>query len=127
MVPRRSIGDRIGEPDDNRYLPDQRQYQPQRRAMVLFRRLGTEGRVAEVSALKQSSLTYVVALLLILGGCAGRPDGVDPVRQFDVQRYEEKWFEIMGLDHSFERGLTNVTATNTLSDKGSVGFLNKGS
>ena len=94
--------------------------------MVLFRRGGTEGRMAGVSAVKQSSLTYVVALLLILGGCTGHPDGVDPVRPFDVQRYGGKWFEIMRLDHSFERGLTNVMATYTLRDDGSVGVLNKG-
>ena len=94
--------------------------------MVLFRRGGAEGRMAEVSAVKQSCLTYVVALLLILGGCTGRPDGVYPVRPFDVQRYEGKWFEIMRLDHSFERELTNVTATYTLRDDGSVGVLNKG-
>ena len=94
--------------------------------MVLFRRGGTEGRMAEVSAVKQSSLMYVVALLLILGGCTGRPDGVYPVRPFDVQRYESKWFEIMRLDHSFERELTNVTATYTLRDDGSVDVLNKG-
>ena len=35
--------------------------------------------------------------------------------------------KIMRLDHSFERGLTNVTATYTLHDDGSVGVLNCGS
>ena len=76
--------------------------------------------------MKQSSLTFVVVLLVILGGCTGRPDGVEPVRPFDVQRYGGEWFEIMRLDHSFERGLTNVTATYTLRDDGSVGVLNRG-
>ena len=76
--------------------------------------------------MKQSSLTFVVALLVVLGGCASRPDGVEPVRPFDVQRYKGEWFEIMRLDHSFERGLTNVTATYTLRDDGSVGVLNRG-
>jgi apolipoprotein D and lipocalin family protein len=82
--------------------------------------------MAEVSPVKQSSLTFVVVLLVILGGCTGRPDGVEPVRPFDVQRYGGEWFEIMRLDHSFERGLTNVTATYTLRDDGSVGVLNRG-
>ena len=65
-------------------------------------------------------------LLLLVSGCTGKPDGVVPVSSFDVQRYKGEWFEIMRLDHSFERGLTNVTATYTLRDDGSVGVLNRG-
>ncbi len=67
-----------------------------------------------------------VGLLLLVGGCTGTPDGVVPVSPFDAQRYKGEWFEIMRLDHSFERGLTNVTATYTLRDDGSVGVLNRG-
>ena len=59
-------------------------------------------------------------------GCTGRPDNVEPVRPFDVQRYTGEWFEIMRLDHSFERGLSNVTASYTLRDDGSLGVLNRG-
>jgi apolipoprotein D and lipocalin family protein len=51
---------------------------------------------------------------------------VEPVRPFDVQRYKREWFEIMRLDHSFERGQTNMTATYTLHDDGSVGVPNRG-
>ena len=94
--------------------------------MVLSGRRGAEGRMAEVILVKQFSLTFVLALLVILGGCTNRPDGVEPVRPFDVQRYKGEWFEIMRLDHSFERGLTNVTATYTLRDDGSLGVLNRG-
>lgn len=82
--------------------------------------------MAKVSPVKQSSLTFVVALLVILGGCTSRPDGVEPVTPFDISLYQGVWYEIMRLDHSFERGLTNVTATYTLRDDGSVGVLNKG-
>jgi len=67
-----------------------------------------------------------MVLLAALAACTGRPDGVEPVRPFDVQRYKGEWFEIMRLDHSFERGLTNVTAAYTLRDDGSVGVLNRG-
>jgi apolipoprotein D and lipocalin family protein len=63
---------------------------------------------------------------LLLVGCTGRPDGVDPVHPVDARRYAGEWFEIMRLDHSFERGLGNVTATYTLRDDGSVGVLNRG-
>jgi apolipoprotein D and lipocalin family protein len=61
---------------------------------------------------------FLISLIaaFVLAGCAGKPDGVDPVRPFDVQRYAGEWFEIMRLDHRFERGLTNVTATYTLRE-----------
>ena len=66
------------------------------------------------------------AILLVVSGCTGKPDGIDPVRPFDINRYSGEWFEIMRLDHTFERGLTNVTATYTPRDDGSVGVLNRG-
>src|SRR4029434_301344 len=74
----------------------------------------------------RSALAVCFVMLLVLAGCTGRPDGVEPVRPFDVQRYKGEWFEIMRLNHSFERGLMNVTATYTLRDDGSVGVLNRG-
>jgi len=64
--------------------------------------------------------------LLFLTGCTGRPDGVEPVTSFDINRYTGVWYEIMRLDHSFERGLTNVTATYELRNDGTVGVLNRG-
>ncbi|WP_368413516.1 lipocalin family protein [Dongia sp.] len=82
--------------------------------------------MAEVSAVKRSIPTFLLVLLIVFGGCTGRPDGVEPVHPFDIQHYKGEWFEIMRLDHSFERGLTNVTATYTLRDDGSVDVLNKG-
>jgi hypothetical protein len=39
------------------------------------------------------------------------PDGMTPVTPFDLTRYEGKWYEVARLDHSFERGLTDVSAT----------------
>jgi len=65
-------------------------------------------------------------LLFSLTGCTGKPDGIEPIQSFDVNRYASEWFEIMRLDHRFERGLTNVTATYTLKADGSVDVLNRG-
>lgn len=48
-------------------------------------------------------------MLLILG-CTSIPDGLTPVSDFDVNCYLGIWHEIARFDHSFERGLTNVTA-----------------
>lgn len=82
--------------------------------------------MAEIGTLKRAKLALVATLLVILSGCTGRPDGVEPVTAFDINRYQGVWYEVMRLDHSFERGLTNVTATYKLRDDGSVGVLNRG-
>jgi len=64
--------------------------------------------------------------LLGLAGCTGIPQGLDPVKDFDVNRYLGTWYEIARLDHSFERGLNNVTADYTLRSDGGIDVLNKG-
>lgn len=75
--------------------------------------------------MKLRSILAAIALLA-LAACTGRPEGVEAVRGFDVTRYGGQWFEIMRLDHRFERGLTNVTATYTLRPDGSIGVVNRG-
>ena len=66
------------------------------------------------------------ALLLLLFGCAGIPEGVKPVDNFKLERYLGTWYEIARLDHSFERGLTQVTASYSMRDDGGVRVLNRG-
>jgi apolipoprotein D and lipocalin family protein len=68
---------------------------------------------------------YLVVFLL-LTGCLGKPDGVEPVGNFELQKYLGKWYEIARLDHSFERGLSQVTANYSLRDDGGVKVLNRG-
>jgi apolipoprotein D and lipocalin family protein len=67
-----------------------------------------------------------IVLLWLLGGCAGIPDNVQPVDNFRLEKYLGKWYEIARLDHSFERGLTGVTADYSLRDGGGVRVLNRG-
>ncbi len=62
----------------------------------------------------------------VLSGCVSVPSGVKPVENFDVTRYLGTWYEIARLDHSFERGLTNVSATYTPRPDGGITVLNKG-
>lgn len=74
-------------------------------------------------------LPATVALLCVsalLGGCLGMPDGVKPVSGFQLDRYLGKWYEIARLDHSFERGLEQVTAEYSLRENGSVKVVNRG-
>ncbi len=68
-----------------------------------------------------------LAACLLGAGCAiSLPSGVQPVQDFDIDRYQGKWYEIARLDHSFERGLDNVSATYTLRKDGGVDVLNRG-
>lgn len=69
---------------------------------------------------------FLLAALLLLGGCVSLPDKVQPVRNFELERYLGKWYEIARLDHSFERGLTRVSADYSLRPDGSVRVLNRG-
>lgn len=69
----------------------------------------------------------VLSLLLWLGACAVTPpEGVTPITGFDLNRYLGRWYEIARLDHSFERGLSNVSATYSLREDGGVKVLNRG-
>ena len=63
---------------------------------------------------------------LLLAACTGVPEGVKPITGFDLQRYLGTWHEIARLDHSFERGLTQVTAEYSLRDDGGVKVINSG-
>ncbi|MBR9876414.1 MAG: lipocalin [Vibrionaceae bacterium] len=62
----------------------------------------------------------------VLFGCTSKPEGVDPVQNFELKPYLGKWFEIARLDHSFERGLSNVTAEYELREDGGVTVINRG-
>ncbi len=78
--------------------------------------------------MKQSYGQWVCAALLtlMLSGCLGMPENVRPVDEFQVQRYLGTWYEIARLDHSFERGLEQITATYSLRDDGGIKVLNRG-
>ena len=64
--------------------------------------------------------------VFLLAACTSVPDGVEPVRGFDLERYLGRWHEIARLDHSFERGLSRVTADYSRRDDGGVRVLNRG-
>jgi apolipoprotein D and lipocalin family protein len=67
-----------------------------------------------------------VLFLVLLAGCVGVPDGLEPVRDFEAERYLGTWYEIARLDHRFERGLTDVTATYGRREDGGLSVLNRG-
>lgn len=72
-------------------------------------------------------MRYVTLLVLaVLSGCVSAPENVEPIRGFELERYLGKWCEIARLDHSFERGLINVTADYSMRDDGGVRVVNRG-
>ncbi|MBP6655787.1 MAG: lipocalin family protein [Propionivibrio sp.] len=73
------------------------------------------------------SVILALILALTLAACAtAPPEGVRPVTSFDINRYLGQWYEIARLDHSFERGMSDVSATYQLQDDGSVKVINRG-
>lgn len=73
------------------------------------------------------TMFLMIACALTLVGCSTAPPaGINPVSPFEINRYLGKWHEIARLDHSFERGMSDVNATYQLQDDGSVKVINRG-
>ncbi|MCA0900121.1 MULTISPECIES: lipocalin family protein [Microbulbifer] len=68
----------------------------------------------------------VIAASVFLTSCTGIPEGVTPVENFTLDPYLGRWYEIARLDHSFERGLTRVTAEYSMRENGGVRVVNRG-
>ncbi len=65
-------------------------------------------------------------LAILLTGCVGIPEGITPVDNFKLDKYLGTWYEIARLNHSFEEGLTRVTANYELMEDGGVRVINSG-
>ena len=82
------------------------------------------------SILKSAQKLFVTGMALLTAvlqsGCAGAPDGVEVVTDFELNRYLGTWYEIARLDHRFERGLSRVTANYSMRDDGGVSVVNRG-
>lgn len=65
-------------------------------------------------------------LPLFLSSCVNKPSGIDPIGNFEVERYLGTWYEIARLDHSFERGMDNVTAEYAFRQDGGISVTNRG-
>jgi apolipoprotein D and lipocalin family protein len=71
---------------------------------------------------------FLLVLLMtgLLSGCTVTPKGVTPVQGFQAERYLGTWYEIARLDHSFERGLVDVSARYQRRADGGIDVLNTG-
>ena len=75
--------------------------------------------------------SFLKTVLLLIGvftlsGCLGMPESVQPITGFELERYLGEWYEIARLDHSFEKGLSQVTAEYRLRDDGGLLVINRG-
>lgn len=68
----------------------------------------------------------LIAGMVALAGCAGIPKGITPVKNFDAQRYLGEWYEIARLEHSSEKGLSDITANYSLLEDGGIKVVNRG-
>ncbi|MCU8042676.1 MULTISPECIES: lipocalin family protein [unclassified Shewanella] len=68
----------------------------------------------------------LVISIFLLSGCLGMPKLVQPVNDFELNKYLGKWYEIARLDHSFERGLSQVSAEYSLKEDSGVRVINRG-
>ena len=82
----------------------------------------------KLNMFKVSMFKVIFASLvgLLLSACTTVPEGVTPVDNFKLSKYQGKWYEIARLDHSFERGLEQVTADYQLMPEGHVQVTNRG-
>ena len=74
----------------------------------------------------RSTILAVLSALSLAACVIAPPQGLQPVSPFDIQRYLGQWYEIARLDHSFERGMSDVNATYQLAADGSVRVINRG-
>lgn len=68
----------------------------------------------------------VAVVGLALAACTSIPRGMSAVEGFELQRYLGTWYEIARLDHSFERGLSDVSAQYSAHPDGGVKVVNRG-
>ncbi|MFD1259197.1 outer membrane lipoprotein Blc [Entomomonas asaccharolytica] len=77
--------------------------------------------------MKLFSLFLTAFFSLVLTGCSTKPPSdVTVIQNFDANRYLGTWYEIARLDHSFEKGLEQVTANYKLRSDGGLDVINRG-
>jgi apolipoprotein D and lipocalin family protein len=93
-------------------------------SMLIFDNITKGNYMANLRFMTKKILLLVTALCL--NGCLGMPQSVTPINGFELNRYLGTWYEIARLDHSFERGMEQVTAEYSLREDGGVAVTNRG-
>lgn len=76
----------------------------------------------------KSLIPLAIAVFLLPGLVRAQERVFDnsPVSSLDLSRYLGTWYEIARFDHSFERGMDNVTAEYILLEDGRIKVINSG-
>ncbi len=74
--------------------------------------------------MKRVLFLFVVVFSLV--ACVHKPENVEPVKNFQAEKYLGKWYEIARFDNSFEAGMTDVYAQYSLNPDGTVKVSNSG-
>ena len=81
---------------------------------------------------KYSKILYalpMVAALLAHSSCQTNKHvsiNTSTVKVLDIPRFMGKWYEIARYDHTFEKGMSHVTAEYSLEPNGKIRVVNKG-
>lgn len=67
---------------------------------------------------------FLVSLLLLSVGCS--TNNIEPVANFKVDKFSGKWYEIARKPHSFEEGMSNVSAQYECLPSGKIKVTNTG-
>lgn len=67
----------------------------------------------------------IALLSLALVGCKSTSN-LEVVSDFDSGKYLGTWYEVARYDHRFERNMSNVSATYSKNEDGSIKVLNRG-
>jgi len=77
--------------------------------------------------MKKLLLPLLLAFALLLTGCEDKkPEKVTPVENFKLTEYLGTWYEIVRLEHRFEKGMEAISATYSMREDAGVKVLNKG-
>ncbi|MBR2364302.1 MAG: lipocalin family protein [Lentisphaeria bacterium] len=63
---------------------------------------------------------------LLFSSCMGEKSTLEPVSNFNLEKYMGSWYEIARTPNPFEKNLIAVKATYTLEKNGSVKVVNSG-
>lgn len=70
---------------------------------------------------------WLLLSLLLMGACSSpMPENAKIVDGVDANQYLGTWYEIARLDHSFERGLEQVSANYSMREDGGIKVINRG-
>lgn len=72
------------------------------------------------------SATLILLFSCLSISCSSIYLALEPVEEFDLERYMGKWYELYRLPNSFEEGLEEITAHYQLDEEGKIVVTNEG-